>query len=94
MSCFFKPFVETACDGPTDRCHLLPKGFLKREVGKDPEIIWDERVWVPGCRRHHADFDNFVFRIPREALPSALEAFAVEHGVLWRVDRDYRSVAA
>lgn len=49
-------------------------------------ILWDTRCWTPMCRRHHADFDNYRFRITRSELPAMVEEFAAEYGLMYRLD--------
>lgn len=92
--CFFAPFSEAPCDGPTDPCHLIAKQRLKREVSTDPRLVWHPSLWVYGCRRHHGDFDNRVLRVPREALPVAVEEAAVILGMGWSLDQDFGPVTA
>lgn len=77
-----------------DRAHLIPKQRIKREHPSLPPsdlhlLVWDKRVWVAACRYHHAQFDNYRFRIPREALPRGIEDYAHEHGLVWSLMRDY-----
>lgn len=58
-------------------------------------ILWDERCWIPACGGptgiggHHGMLDGRVLAVPRGALPDGLEAYAVEHGLAWSLDRDY-----
>ena len=74
---------------PPDRAHLIKAQVIRREVGLDH--IWDERVIVPGCRRHHGMLDHSrQIRIPRDKLPGPVEEFAAEHGLTWWLDREYR----
>lgn len=71
-----------------DPCHLLKAQQVRREVGL--EHIWDERIIVPGCRRHHSMLDHSrQIRIPRSMLPPSVEEFAREHGVEWMVEKTY-----
>lgn len=78
-----------------DRAHLVPKQRIKREFRYLPAsdlhlLVWDDRVWVWACRFHHAQFDNYRFRLTREQLPGAVEQWAAEHGLVWSLMRDYR----
>lgn len=94
MTCWLKAWMPGPCDGPIDRCHLIPKQRLKREC---PAVdVWAPAWWVNGCRHHHANFDNWVTRIPRSAVPAVTEKAAVDAGIVWSLDRDYgpREVAA
>jgi hypothetical protein len=89
--------ASVPCDGPMDKAHLLPKQRIKRQfAGSDPEtlraVIWHRSLWVPACRRHHGDFDNYVFRITREDLPEGLEYAAHVLGLGWSLDADYGSL--
>ena len=88
-SCFFKGFDDEwgPCDGRLDRCHIVPKQRLKREV---PEVdVWHEDWWVWGCRRHHGQFDNRRCFIQRSDVPMKTEKAAARHGIEWSLDRDY-----
>lgn len=60
------------------------------------DLVWDAAVWVPMCGGptgiggHHGQLDHSrTLRIPRDAIPSDLEAFAAEHGLSWWLDRTY-----
>lgn len=76
------------CEGRTDPCHLVKAQVIRREVGVDH--IWDERVIVPGCRRHHGMLDHSrQIRLPRGLLPASVEEFAREHGMTWWLEREY-----
>ena len=74
------------CDGYLVRAHLIPKQTIRRETqGAD---LWDDRVWVPVCGGptgiggHHGQLDySRTLRIPRDALPAAVEEFAFEHNL-------------
>jgi hypothetical protein len=75
-----------------DRAHLIPKARIKRELRIEREwrpVVWDPRVLVKACRRHHADWDNRVFNIARGEVPQACEEYAEEYGLVWSLDRDY-----
>lgn len=73
-----------------DRIHLIPKGRIKQELQTDDKrLLWHPSLWVYSCRKHHADFDNWVFRVAREDLPPALEEAAKVLGMEWSLDRDY-----
>lgn len=73
-----------------DKAHLIPKSRIKRELGtSDQRLIWHPVLWVYACRRHHADFDNRVFRLARGDLPAGLEGAARVLGMEWSLDRDY-----
>jgi hypothetical protein len=83
-----------ACDGRLVRCHLIPKQLLKREG--HGALRRDERTWVLGCggpmgnAGHHGMFDTpRMIRLPRAAIPPALEALAAELGLSWWLDREY-----
>jgi hypothetical protein len=81
------------CDGPLIRAHLVKQQVLTRGGVLDP---WDYRLWVPasggpqGNGGHHGMLDHSrTLRVPREALPGALEELAVELGFGWWLDREY-----
>jgi hypothetical protein len=89
------------CDGRLVRAHLIRQQVIRREApNADP---WDKRLWVPVCGGptgiggHHGQLDfSRTLRIPRDALPAAVEAFAFEHGLAWWLEREYgpREMAA
>lgn len=73
-----------------DRVHLVPAQLVKREISKDPEIVWHPALLVAGCRRHHGQLDTErTLKIPRSALPEALEEFAKVFGLQWWISREY-----
>lgn len=54
----------------------------------------DERPWVWGCgaggQGHHSMLDHSrTLRVPRAAIPEAVEAFAQQFGLVWWLDREY-----
>ncbi len=87
-SCFFARYdpKHRACFGRTDPCHLLEKQWLKRAGVED---VWDRRLWVEGCRRHHGLFDHHMISVPHEALPWDFLAVCDELGLAALVDRRY-----
>jgi hypothetical protein len=95
--CFLAQFADTPCHGHLDAAHLIPKQRIRRELksrGMDAaairEVIWHPSVLVPGCRRHHGDFDVArTLRVPREALPPAVFAWAEQWELMWSIDRDF-----
>lgn len=89
-SCWFKRTLPNVgpCDGRMDPCHLIKAQVVRREVGT--EHIWDPRLIVPGCRRHHSMLDHSrQLRIPRALLPSAVEEFAEEFELVYWLEREY-----
>ncbi len=86
--CFFAPFDERnrPCEGPEDAAHLLSKQWLKRAGVED---VWDTRLWVSSCRRHHAAFDQHQITVPRQSLPAGLLAASDEFGLGHLLDRRY-----
>jgi len=86
--CFFAHLSERPCDGPTEWAHLIPKSFIRRELGTAVDV-WEEALWRPACRRHHGDFDNAVLRLPRGQLPKETVAWAKRWGLEWWLDRTY-----
>jgi hypothetical protein len=82
------------CDGQLVKAHLIAKQTIKREAqGAD---LWDPRCWVPICGGitgsggHHGALDYArTIRIPRDALPVAVDEFAAEHGLTWYLERNY-----
>lgn len=59
-----------------------------QRVARD-DIVYDERVGVPGCRRHHDLMDNKRVRIPYLYVPLATRSFAAEFGLDWSLERDF-----
>ncbi len=88
MRCWLSRFSEEPCEPGLfrDPVHLIPKQTLRRRGFED---VWDERVWVPSCRFHHARFDRYALEVPRSALPQSLETFAEEHGFEGYLDRRF-----
>jgi hypothetical protein len=80
-SCFFAFLGWGPCrlrfDGRLDRCHLIEKQRL-RQAGI--ENLWDERLWVPGCRHHHGLFDRKLRPLSLADYPPKLLAFAEAEG--------------
>src|SRR4051812_26964881 len=94
VTCWLAPFSTRPCEGRLIRAHLIPRQLLKREGLA--RFIDDPATWVPGCggitgcSGHHGQLDSArTLRVPREALPEALEAFCADHGLLWFLDREY-----
>ncbi|HEY4452355.1 MAG TPA: hypothetical protein VGN13_12270 [Solirubrobacteraceae bacterium] len=94
-TCFLARFTDTPCSGRLERCHLIARQTIKREVqlpeGDERdfrEILWDPRVWVPGCVFHHGQLDMArKIRLARGDLPVGVEEFACEFGLVWVLDR-------
>lgn len=94
MTCFLAQFSDRPCDGQLVRVHLIPRQLLKREGLA--RFIYDERTWVPGCGGptgiggHHGMLDHSrTLRIPREALPAAVEHVAADLALTWFLEREY-----
>ncbi len=95
---------ERPCEGRSQKAHLIAKQTLRREfrAAREPGVrrgetiwpdalngIWDARVWVPACERHHHLFDHHMISVPRESLPESFLSLAEELGLSWAVDRRY-----
>jgi hypothetical protein len=91
--CWFKTNVTGCgpCEGPLQRAHLIRAQVISREVSDAFEILWDPRVWVPGCVRHHRMLDHSrQIRLARSQVPVAVEEFALEFpDVAFWLDREY-----
>ena len=92
QTCFLAQFSSKPCDGQLRRVHLVSKEALRRR-GHDP---WDPRSYVlacggpwPGLSGHHGAFDAFKLRVPREALPEAVEEMCAELGMRFYLDRRF-----
>lgn len=97
-ACWFAAFSEKPCDGPMDKCHLIPRQRLRKEIAKSDAILastllWHPALWVYGCRRHHGDFDNRALRVARASVPEVVEMAAAELGMGWSLDRDFGPVS-
>lgn len=78
VRCFFRG--KGPCDGwARDRAHLIPKQRLV-QAGLPFDDVWDGRVWVPLCRRHHHRFDQGFLDLVEGDYPAGLRAYAEEHG--------------
>jgi hypothetical protein len=90
VTCWLRQFSvkERACEGRMDRAHLIAQQVLRREG--HPEACQDRRSWVPACRWHHSQFDNYRgVVVPREMLPAGFLELCEEIGLSWWVDRRY-----
>lgn len=102
--CWFAKLPDAdSCSGALGRCHLLSKQTIRREIwqarkwktsGLLPEtffdLVWDERVWVPGCSHHHHLLDQSRrLRVPRDLLPESVESFAEQWERGWWLSREY-----
>lgn len=79
--------------------HVIAKSILKRELAAKGKpcpagVIWDARNGMSLCRACHERFTNRALQIDRSKLSMANEEFAAEHGLGWRLDRDYVAEAA
>lgn len=90
-ACYFARIFRTPCDGPLDLCHLIPKQRLKKADVPD-DAIWDERIVVNGCRRHHHRFDQGFDSLGRNDLPPGVAEYAAEHDLTWSLDRDFPAI--
>lgn len=89
--CWFKRFWPHECgwraDGQPDRCHLLPKqrikaelrarGFTAKEIAA---VVWDGRLYVPGCRKAHTAFDNKLIPLLEDDYPPPMREWANANG--------------
>jgi hypothetical protein len=91
MTCWLAQFSSKPCDGRMDPAHLLSKQLLRR---KGIEWAWDVRFWVPACRYHHGQFDNYRLTVPRESIPASLESLCEELGLVHALDRRYGPLEA
>jgi hypothetical protein len=90
------------CAGELIRAHLIPRQVLNAELTRFDALqaIHDPRSWVWACggpmgnAGHHGMFDTGrILRVPRTAIPSRTEMFAVEIDLTWWLDREYGSRA-
>lgn len=92
-TCWFAEYATDPCAGRLEKAHILPKQLLRREdLG---EHLWDEAVWVPGCRHHHFQFDAYRgLCVPLGAVPVETVAFADRHGLGWYLERRFTAEVA
>jgi hypothetical protein len=76
------------CDGRVERAHLVPKQRLRRD-GLDEADVWDPRVLVPLCRRHHHRLDQGFVEVDRADLPARFAGWLEEHGYGWAPGRGW-----
>lgn len=87
---------------PIKHCKAMPREKCRRPSGvvmskpHEPRvsvwnsIAWDCRSWVWMCEAHHHALDfTRALKIPRDALPSAVEEFAAEYGYTAWLEREY-----
>lgn len=67
--------------------HLIQKGDLKR-MGYPPEVRYDLRLQLTLCVYHHERHEHYVERVPRELYPPVVWKFAVEHDLVWLLERE------
>lgn len=95
LPCWLAQHTDTPCGGRMEHVHLIPKARIKRDVevpeGVDARsVLWDRRVLVAGCNKHHGELDvSRRLRLAREDLPVAVEEYAREHGLTAYLDRAY-----
>jgi hypothetical protein len=80
-------------DGRPDAAHIglsehflakAPNGpHLTQEQANDGRLLYD------CCRLHHWRYDAGLVNLERRHIPQSVEDFAEEHGLTWRLDRDY-----
>lgn len=86
-SCYLRAFAKSECSGGLQRAHLIKQQTIRRRSGAS---LTDPRSWVWACVWHHTQLDQGrKLRIPRHRLPAELEAFALEAGLTWWLDREY-----
>jgi hypothetical protein len=93
--CYLTRIGYTDCDGPLDAAHLAPKQRLKAlyktrgmPAHQIAAAVWDARVTVPICRRHHTLFDQKVIRLTEDQFPPKMLEYAAEYGLEYRGARD------
>jgi hypothetical protein len=94
VTCWLAQFSDKPCEGRMDAAHLLSKQWLKKATYPLEVSIWDGRFWLPACRYHHAQFDNYRLKVPRESIPAPLESLCEELGLTWALDRRYGTLEA
>jgi hypothetical protein len=107
-TCWLARLSATPCGGVMTKAHIISKQAIRKEIwnpaqalGDVPEsfpatlreLQDDPRCWVPACWAHHSALDIArTLRIAREQLPAAVEAFAVQYGVVWILEREYGAI--
>lgn len=78
-ACFFAQLGFSGCehraDGQPDRAHLIPAQRV-RHAGLE---VWDDRLWVYGCRKHHHQFDHGFITLGSAQYPAGLREWATAH---------------
>jgi hypothetical protein len=87
VECSLARYSDEPCDGSVHRIHLIPGSVVRQRVGL--HAVWDHRVLTHACVTHHAEHDLGLLSPPRAELPSAVEAFAAQHGMTEVLDGLY-----
>lgn len=94
--CFFARRTDSPCsyraDGQPDRAHMIPQQRMKQEykarkfrANDIAMAVWDHRIIVPSCRKHHQAFDQKQLRLPLADYPTSTKQYAKDYG-WWFVD--------
>lgn len=75
------------CEPPLQAAHVISKQALKSRGLQD--YLWDTRNGLSACYKAHRRSDSAVERFPRSRIPEAAEAFALELGIDYLLDRYY-----
>lgn len=93
--CYLARIGYTGCDGMLDAAHMIPKQRLKAlfktrgmPASKLAAAVWDPRVTVPICRRHHGLLDGKTIRLAAGQYPRKMHEYAAEYALEWRSERD------
>jgi hypothetical protein len=97
--CYFNRFTSSPCryraDGQPDRAHMIPQQRMKQEyktrkyrANDIAMAIWDHRIIVPACRRHHDAFDQKQLRLLLNDYPVSTHEYAKEYGWYFAGERD------
>lgn len=88
---------KSGCDGPLDAHHLIKKQRIRVHVStlEEPErlrAMYDPRIGIPVCRRHHHELEHGFKPMFYEDLPQAAIEYARDWGLEWSLDRDFPSL--
>jgi hypothetical protein len=94
--CWLRQFSDRPCEGPAvHKHHLILQQTIRRAYGRKTKVpasvLWDERIWVRACKGHHDAVHAGRLRVPFEALPEGVLAFAAEHELTWWLQKRFGS---
>ena len=93
--CYLTRLGYKDCDGLLDAAHMCSKQRLKilfkrrgMPATQIAAAVWDPRVTVPICRRHHTLLDQKVIRLTEDQYPPKMHEYAKQYALEYRGARD------